>query len=68
MYTYNLYADLSEKTKDSVIPFVIINFSNDQHLEFPENNVAAFAEKDNTEGEVFEIEQVHISPRNWIPA
>ena len=67
MYMYNLFADLTEKTKDSVTPFVIVNLSNDQYLEFPENHVA-FAEKDNTEGEVFEIEQVDITPRNLIPA
>ena len=68
MYMYNLFADLSEKTKDSVTPFVIVNLSNDQYLEFPENHVVAFTEKDDTEGEVFEIEQVDITPRNWIPA
>ena len=67
MYMYNLFADLSEKTKGSVTPFVIVNLSNDQYLEFPENHVMAFAEKDNTEGEVLEIEQVDITPRNWIP-
>ena len=68
IYMYNLYADLSEKTQDSVMPFVIVNLSNDQYLEFPENHVVAFTEKDDTEGEVFEIEQVDITPRNWIPA
>ena len=68
MYMYNLFADLSEKTKDSVTPFVIVNLSNDQYLEFPENHVVAFAEKDDTEGEVFEIQQVDITPWNWIPA
>ena len=68
MYMYNLFADLSEKTKDSVTPFVMVNLSNDQYLEFPENQVVAFTEKDNTEGEVFEIEQIDITPRNWIPA
>ena len=68
MYMYNLVADLSEKTKESVTPFVIVNLSNDQYLEFPENQVVAFAEKDDTEGEVFKIEQVDITPRNWIPA
>ena len=68
MYMYNLFADLSEKTKDSVTLFVIVNLSNDQYLEFPENHVVAFAEKDDTEGEVFEIEQVDMAPRNWIPA
>ena len=67
MYMYNLFADLSEKTKDSVTPFVIVNLSNDQYSEFPENHVVAFAEKDNAKGEVFEIEQVDITPRNWIP-
>ena len=67
MYMYNLYADLSQKSQDSVTPFVIINLSNDQYLEFPENHVVAFADKDNTEGEVFKIEQVDITPRNWIP-
>ena len=68
MYMYNLFADLSEKTKDSVTPFIIVNLSNDQYLEFSENHVVAFTEKDNMEGEVFEIEQVDITPRNWIPA
>ena len=66
MYMYNLCADLSEKTQDSVTPFVIVNLSNDQCLEFPENHVVAFA--DDTEGEVLEIEQVDITPRNLIPA
>ena len=67
MYMYNLFADLSEKTKDSVTPFVIVNLSNDQYLEFPENHVVAFAEKDDTKGEIFEIGQVDTTPRNWIP-
>ena len=64
MYMYNLFAHLSEKTKDSVTAFVIVNCSNDQYLKFPENHVIAFTEKDDTEGEVFEIEQVDITPRN----
>ena len=68
MYMYNLYADLSEKIKHSVTPFVIVNLSNDQYLEFPENHAVAFTEKDDMEGEVLEIEQVDITPRNWIPA
>ena len=67
MYMYNVFADLSEKTKDSVTPLVIVNLSNDQHLEFPENPVVAFTEKDDSKGEIFEIEQVDITPRNWIP-
>ena len=68
MYMYNLFADLSEKTKDSVTPLIMVNLSIDQYLEFPENHVVAFAEKDDTEGEVFKMEQVDITPRNWIPA
>ena len=68
MHMYNLFADLSERTKDSVTPFVIVNPSNDQYLEFPENHIVAFAEKDDTEGEVFELEQVDTTPRNLIPA
>ena len=68
MYMFNQFADLSEKTKDSGTPFVIVNLSNDQYLEFPENHIVAFAEKENTEGEVFEIEQVDTTSRNWIPA
>ena len=64
MYMYNLFADLSEKNKDSVTPFVIVNLSNDQYLEFPENHIVVFSENDDTEGEVFEIEQVDITPRN----
>ena len=67
MYMYNLFADLSERTKDSVTPFVIVNLSNEQYLEFSENHVVAFAEKDDTEGEVFKIEQVDNTSRNWIP-
>ena len=68
MYMYNLYADLSEETKNSVTPFVIVNLSNDQYLEFPENHVVAFTEKDNMEGEVFEIEQIDTTSRNRIRA
>ena len=45
MYKYILFADLSERTKDLVTPFVIVNLSNDQYLEFPENHIVAFAEK-----------------------
>ena len=67
MYMYNLYADLSQKSQNSVTLFAIVNLSNDQYLEFPENHVVAFAEKDNTKGEVFEIEQLDITPRHWIP-
>ena len=66
MYMYNLFEDLSKKTKDLVTPFVRVNLSNGQYLEILENHIVAFTEKDDTEGEVFKIEQVDITPRNWI--
>ena len=45
MYMYNLFADLSEKTKDSVTPFVIVNLSNDQYLEFPKKSCSSICRK-----------------------
>ena len=45
MYMYNLFADLSEKTKDSVTSFVIVNLSNDQYLEFPGNSRSSIRRK-----------------------
>ena len=60
--TCTTYLQTSQKkTKDSVTPFVTVNLSNDQYL-------VAFAEKDDTEGEVFEIEQVDITPRKLDPS
>ena len=67
VYMYTLSADLSQRTEHSITPFVIVNLSNDQYLEFPKNHVIAFAQKDTIEGEIFEIEQVDTTPRHWIP-
>ena len=67
MYMYTLFADLSHRTKDSVTPFVMVNLSTDQYLKFPKNHVIAFAQKDETEGEIFEIEQIDTTPRHWVP-
>ena len=67
MYMYTLYADLADRTQDSVTPFVIVNLSTDQHLEFPKDHVVAFAQKDKSEGEIFQIEQVDTTPRHWVP-
>ena len=55
MYMYSLHADLAEKRKDTVTPYVIINLSSTEHLYLLKKHVVAFAEKDNTDGEVFEI-------------
>ena len=66
-YMYTLYADLADRTQDSVTPFIIVNLSTDQHLEFPKDHVVAFAQKDESEGEIFQIEQVDTTPRHWVP-
>ena len=67
MYMYTLYADLADRTQDCVTPFVIVNLSTDQHLEFPKDHIVAFTQKDESEGEIFQIEQVDTAPRHWVP-
>ena len=53
MYMYSLHADLAEKGKDTVTPYVIINLSSTENLYLPKKNIVAFAEKDDTDGEIF---------------
>ena len=69
--TYPMIADLKDKTPNTVIPFVIVNFSHHEHLHLPKGRIVAFADKDCNEGEVLEIcrmEQLEKDlPRNWIP-
>ena len=67
MYMYSLHADLAEKRKDTVTPYMIINLSSTEHLYLPKKHVVAFAEKDDTDGEVFEIDNPDTTPRNWVP-
>ena len=67
MYMYNLYADLAEKKEDTVTPYVIINLSSTENLYLPKKHVVAFAEKDDTDGEIFEIDSLDTTPRNCIP-
>ena len=67
MYMYSLHADLAEKRKDTVTPYMIINLSSTEHLYLPKKHVIAFAEKDDTYGEVFEIDNLDTTPRNWVP-
>ena len=67
MYMYNLHAGLAEKKEDTVTPYVIINLSSTENLYLPKKHVVAFAEKDDTDGEVFEIDSLDTTPRNWIP-
>ena len=67
MYMYSLHADLAEKRKDTVTPYVIINLSSTENLYLPKKLVVAFAEKDDTNGEVLEIDNLDTAPRNWVP-
>ena len=67
MYMYSLHADLAEKRKDTVTPYMIINLSSTEHLYLPKKHVVAFAAKDDTDGEVFEIDNLDTTPRNWAP-
>ena len=67
MYMYSLHADLAEKRKDTVRPYVIINLSSTENLYLPKKHVVAFAEKDDTNGDVFEIDSLDTAPRNWVP-
>ena len=50
-----MIADLKEREPNAVTPFVIVNFSHQEHLHLPRDHVVAFAEKDCKEGEVLEI-------------
>ena len=67
IYMYSLYADLSEKREDTVTPYMIVNLSSTESLYLPKQHVIAFTEKDNTVGEIFEIDEVDMAPRNWVP-
>ena len=66
MYMYSLHADLAEKRKDTVTPYVFINLSSTENLYLPKKYIVAFAEKDDSDGEVFEIDNLDTAPRNWV--
>ena len=67
MYMYSLHADLAMKRKDTVTPYMIINLSSTEYLYLPKKHIVAFAEKDDTDGEVFEIDNLDTTARNWVP-
>ena len=67
MYMYSLHADLAEKRKDTVTPYVIINLSSTENLYLPKKHIVAFAERDDTNGEVIKITNLDTAPRNWVP-
>ena len=65
-----MIVDLKDREPNTVIPFLIVNFSHHEHLHLPKDHVVAFTEKDCNEGEVLEIctmEQLEKElPRKWI--
>ena len=73
MYMYTLHANLSEKRKDTVTPFIVVNLSTTENLILRKDTVVAFTEKDEVDGEVFDIdtiediEDLDPTPRNWVP-
>ena len=65
MYMMGFDADLSKRKNDTVAPFVLINLSHTENLKLRKDMVVGFAEKDDTEGEVFQIETLDTTPQNW---
>ena len=69
--TYPMIADLKDREPNTVTPFIIVNFSDHEHLHLPKDQVVVFAEKDCNDREVLEIctmEQFERElSRNWIP-
>ena len=65
MYMIGPDADLPKRKKDTVTPFILINLSHTENLRLKKDTVVAFAEKDETKGEVFHIETLNTTLRNW---
>ena len=65
MYMMGFDADLSKRKKDTVIPFIFVNLSHTENLRLIKNTVVGFAEKDDIDGEVFQVETLDTTPRNW---
>ena len=63
MYMYTLDADLSKREKETVTPFILVNLSTTQNIRLRNGTVVAFAEKDETEGEIIQLESIrHNTP------
>ena len=65
MYMMGLDADLSKRKKDTVTAFVLVNLSHTENLRLRKNTVVGFAEKDDIDSEVFHVETLDTTPRNW---
>ena len=64
MYMMGFDADLSKRGKDTVAPFVLINLSYTENVRLRKDTVVGWTQKDDAEGEVFQIETLDITPRN----
>ena len=65
MYMMGFDADLSKRKKDTVAPFILINLSHTENLRLRKDTVVGWTEKDDTEGEVFQVETLDTTPQNW---
>ena len=57
------HADLSKRKKDTVA--VLINLSHTENIRLRKDTVVGWTEKDDAEGEVFQIETLDTTPRIW---
>ena len=64
MYMIGFDADLSKRGKDTVAPFVLINLSHTENVRLRKDTVVGWTQKDDAEGEVFQIETLNTTPRN----
>ena len=58
-------ADLSKRGKDTVAPFVLINLSHTENVRLRKDTVVGWTQKDDADGEVFQIETLDTTPRIW---
>ena len=62
MYMMGFDADLSKRGKDTVAPFVLINLSHTENVSSERHSVG-WTQKDDTEGEVFQVETLDTTPQ-----
>ena len=65
MYMMGFDADLSKRGKDTVAPFVLINLSHTENIRLRKDTVVGWTQKDDADGEVFQIETLDTTPRIW---
>ena len=65
MYMMGFNADLSKRGKDTVAPFVLINLSHTENVRLRKDTVVGWTQKDDADGEVFQIETLDTTPRIW---